>query len=288
MRGAVDCHVHVYPPEVIRDWERIAQREPYFKTLASGKIHRWATAEDLLTQMETDGIGESWIFGFAFSDLGLCRLCNDYVIESVRTSSGRLKGLAVVPPLAPGSAREIERCREEGLIGVGELFPLGQGFDIADKRQTWRLAGMCHEMGLFLLVHVAEPVGHDYPGKGNVGPKEAYCFCFNHPEVTTLFAHWGGGLWLYELMPEVKLALSNAYYDTAATPFLYGAKVFDAAMSAGVLDKILYGSDYPILSAERYRRLLEGSSLTEKNKEALLKRNAERLLQGIRASNRRR
>ena len=67
-----------------------------------------------------------------------------------------------------------------------------------------------------------------------------------------------------------------------------GAKAFDAAMSAGVLDKILYGSDYPILSAERYRRLLEGSSLTEKKKEALLKRNAERLLQGIRASNRRR
>jgi predicted TIM-barrel fold metal-dependent hydrolase len=88
-------------------------------------------------------------------------------------------------------------------------------------------------------------------------------------------------------MPEVKLALSNAYYDTAATPFLYGAKVFDAAAGAGVLDKILYGSDYPILSTERYIRLLEGSSLTEKNKEAVLKRNAERLLQGIRASDRR-
>ena len=42
--------------------------------------------------------------------------------------------------------------------GVGELFPQGQDFDIADARETWRLAAACHETGMFLLIHTAEPV----------------------------------------------------------------------------------------------------------------------------------
>ena len=251
----VDCHVHVYPPEVISDWERIAEGEPYFGMLARSKVHKWATVEDVIAQMDADGIEQSFIFGFAFSDLSLCRLCNDYIISAVKSYPDRLKGLAVVPPLAKGALREIERCKEEGLVGVGELFPQGQDFDIADPRETWRLAAACHEMGMFLLIHAAEPVGHDYPGKGSVGPKEAAAFCLNHPEVRVIFAHFGGGLWMYELMPEMKLALSNAYYDTAAAPLLYEPKIFKAIEASGLTHKFLYGSDYPILSMARYKKL---------------------------------
>ena len=58
-----------------------------------------------------------------------------------------------------------------------------------------------------------------------MGPKEAAAFCLNHPEVKVIFAHFGGGLWIYEMMPEMKLALKNAYYDTAAAPF-FMARLF--------------------------------------------------------------
>ena len=111
---------------------------------------------------------------------------------------------------------------------------------------------------MFLLIHTAEPVGHDYPGKGNVGPKEAAAFCLNHPEVRVIFAHFGGGLWVYELMPEMKLALSNAYYDTAAAPLLYEPEIFKAIEASGLTHKFLYGSDYPILSMARYKNFLIG------------------------------
>ena len=39
-------------------------------------------------------------------------------------------------------------------------------------------------------------------------------------------AHWGGGLPFYALMPEVEDSLSNVYFDSAASPFLYDASVF--------------------------------------------------------------
>lgn len=272
----IDCHVHVYPPEIIRNWEKIAEKEPYFSRLARGKVHKWATAEDALKAMDEAGISESWIFGFAFRDLGLCRECNDYVIESQARYPGRFKGFAVAPPLARGTEEEIRRCRQKGLWGVGELFPEGQGFDLSDIRQTWRLAGICHELGIPVIFHTAEPVGHEYPGKGNVGPREAAMLCSNHPELRVVFAHMGGGLWLYELMPEMAKILENAWYDTAALPFLYDAAVYRSAWAAGVGRKILFGSDFPILKWGRHSRQIEEAGLTPEQQESLLAGNAGR------------
>jgi hypothetical protein len=270
----IDCHVHVYPPEIIRDAPSIGDKEKYFGLLSKGKVHKWASVEDVVSEMDRNGIELSWIFGFAFQDAGLCALCNDYVIEAVRKYPTRFKGLAVVPPCAPGTEREILRCRENGLVGVGELFPGGQNFDISDVRQTWRLAATVSELRMFLLIHSAEPVGHDYPGKGNTGPREAAEFCLHHPEVDVVFAHFGGGLWLYELMPEMKLALSNAYYDSAAWPWLYEPELLCAMDSAGVLHKLFYGSDFPILSYPKYEKMIAVSGLDRAKVEKFLHGNA--------------
>lgn len=270
----VDSHVHVYPPEVIRDAAKISATEEHFAQLIGGKVHKWAMAEDVVEQMDKDGVDVSLIFGFAFKDLGLCALCNDYVIDAVRKFPDRFRGLAVVPPLARGSEREILRCREAGLVGIGEIFPQGQNLDLADIRQTWRLAGAAHELDMFLMFHSAEPVGHDYAGKGNVGPREAAEFCVHHPETRVIFAHFGGGLWMYELMPEMKLILSNARYDSAAWPWLYEPAILSAIAAAGVGDKILYGSDFPILSLQRYRKLVDASGASAVTAEKFLSGNA--------------
>jgi hypothetical protein len=278
VRPVIDCHVHVYPPDVIENAASIGEREPYFALLSGGKVHRWATTEDVVSAMDRDGVETSWIFGFAFNDPGLCAHCNDYVIDSVRKYPGRLKGFAVVPPLSQGAEKEIFRCREYGLVGVGELFPGGQGFDISDERQTRTLAGAASEAGMILLIHTAEPVGHDYPGKGSTGPREAAEFCAHHPEVNVVFAHFGGGLWMYELMPEMRKTLANAYYDTAAWPWLYDPKLMTAIASAGVSHKILYGSDFPILSFSKYEKMLTASGLSEDDKARVLHGNAKSLL----------
>ena len=275
---SIDFHVHVYPPEILRDAEEISKREPWFDLLTHNRVHKWGTIDDLLARMERDDVERAVIGGFAFRDIGLCRLCNDYIIEGVRRYPDKLSGLCLVPPLARGAAEEVLRCAGAGLVGVGELFPEGQNIDISDRDQTWRLAGVLHETGLCVLWHTAEPVGHGYAGKGNVGPKEAAAFCMNHPEVTAVFAHLGGGLWLYELMPEMRLYLSNAWYDLAALPWLYDATVLEAARSAGVLHKFLMGTDFPILDSSRYERLFAASNLSAETKEAIARGNALRLL----------
>ena len=281
----IDFHVHVYPPEIIENAEEISKSEPYFNALTHNKVHKWATVDDLLSAMKDNSVERSVIFGFAFQDLGLCRLCNDYVIEAVRNYPERLSGLCVVPPLARGSEAEILRCSEKGLIGVGELFPEGQGFDITDKRETQNLASVLQEHGLILLLHTAEPVGHDYIGKGNIGPRESAIFCSHHPELNVIFAHLGGGLWLYELMPEMKEILKNAYYDLAALTWLYKPEILNAIKGAGLIEKFLFGSDFPILTPQRYEKIFTASGLNAEELEAVTSRNALKLFSEIRTMN---
>lgn len=55
-------------------------------------------------------------------------------------------------------------------------------------------------------------------------------------------------MFFYEIMPEVKRALRNVWYDTAGGPLIFPtATIFPAAL--GILDhhKIVYGSDYPLM-----------------------------------------
>ena len=87
-----------------------------------------------------------------------------------------------------------------------------------------------------------------------------------------------------ELLPEfVRRILANAWYDTAAAPFLYAPRVFDALFASGAGSKILYGSDSPLLALPRYLRLLEGTRLGEEDRARLLGGNAAAFLEGLTA-----
>ena len=65
-------------------------------------------------------------------------------------------------------------------------------------------------------------------------------------------AHWGGGLPFYELMPEIGLALRNVTYDTAASTYLYRPQVFDIVARIVGADRVVWGSDYPVLGQRRF------------------------------------
>jgi predicted TIM-barrel fold metal-dependent hydrolase len=77
----------------------------------------------------------------------------------------------------------------------------------------------------------------------------------------------------------MKIYLQNAWYDTAAVPFLYEASVFRAVFAAGVGHKILYGSDFPLLGMKRYRRMLDEAGLDPDEETALLGGNAKDVLE---------
>jgi len=131
---------------------------------------------------------------------------------------------------------------------------------------------------LILLTHTSEPVGHDYPGKGIITPGMLYPFITRYPDLTIVCAHWGGGLPFYALMPEVKRAMNNVLFDTAASPFLYSPQVYNHVIQLIGGDKILFGSDYPLLAQSRVLKEIKSLDLPEETENLILSGNAQRLL----------
>jgi predicted TIM-barrel fold metal-dependent hydrolase len=79
-------------------------------------------------------------------------------------------------------------------------------------------------------------------------------------------------------MPEVAGELKNVYFDTAATPFLYKVEIFRMVRDLIGSEKILFGSDYPLLSPKRILDQVESAGLTEDEKAGIIGNNAKLLL----------
>jgi predicted TIM-barrel fold metal-dependent hydrolase len=133
------------------------------------------------------------------------------------------------------------------------------------------------ERALPVLVHGSEAVGHAYAGKGTTTPDQLLAFSQRFPDATCVFAHWGGGLPFYGLMPEVRRAFANVYFDSAASPLLYDRRVFDVVVRSVGVEHVLFGSDYPLLPvnqvAEQVRATLDVDAAS-----SVLRGNAARLL----------
>ncbi len=275
----IDFHTHIFPPELRDSRDRYVSRDATFGALYADPKARMASAADLLAAMDADGVDIAVAMGLGWTDYGLAREANDYIIGAARQSGGRIVGFAGVNPAwGKRATREAERCADAGLLGIGELHPDTQGYDLADRRVMAPLMRIAQERRLIVTTHASEPVGHLYPGKGSVTPQTLMRFITAFPAATIVCAHWGGGLPFYALMPEIAAALRNTCFDTAASPFLYDPAIFQTI--AGIIgsNKILFGSDYALLRPRRPLRQARASGLPADAQAAILGGNAVRLL----------
>jgi predicted TIM-barrel fold metal-dependent hydrolase len=275
----IDFHTHIYPPQLRAKREEYLKRDATFAELFKTPDAKMATAERLVRRMDEDGVDASVVMGIGWTDFSLARATNDYIIESIQKYPDRLVGFASVNPAWGDEAvKEAERCAGAGLRGIGELHPDTQGFDLGDHDIMLPLMTVAQEQGLIVTTHSSEPVGHLYPGKGMTTPDVLWRFIQNFPDVTIVCAHWGGGLPFYALMPEVGAHLNHAHFDSAASPFLYDKKIFSTVASDIGADRILMGSDYPLIRAQTIIREIDSTELSRPAKEMIKGGNAARLL----------
>jgi len=275
----VDFHTHVFPPQIKKNRNKYIERDPCFAILYSDPKAKIATADELIASMDEAGVDISVILNIGWTTHELCVETNDYIIESVSRYPQRLVGFCAVQPQSPKAAvAEIERCAEAGIRGVGEMRPDIQLFDLCDEVIMEPLVEVLKKHQLVLLLHASEPIGYEYPGKGGITPDILYPFITSFPDLTLVCAHWGGGLPFYALMPEVKEAIGNVYFDSAASPFLYSPQVYNQVIQLVGADKILFGSDYPLLAQSRLLEEIKALDLAEETKNLVLSGNALRLL----------
>ena len=274
----VDAHVHMFSPAVRENRSAFFPGESAFRLLYDSPKSRLAGTEETLRAMDEDGVDRAVVFGFPWRNADTFRRENDYILDATVRHGDRFVGLACFDPLHPDAARETERCLDAGMAGVGELAFYEDGISEAGRAALADVMAVCRERERPALIHTNEPVGHFYPGKSPNTLAQIYALAKAFPENTLILAHWGGGIFFYRLLRrEVREALARVHFDTAASPFLYDPEIYATAAALAGADRILLGSDFPLLRPGRYFRDMESAGLSEADRTAMSGENAARL-----------
>jgi hypothetical protein len=247
----VDAHAHVFPPEMVAHREAIAGIDASFAGIYAGPAAKMATSKELTAALDTAGIDRAVAAGFAFDSTAHIEEQNAYLGVLAAATDGRVVGLATANLAHPDWRDGIERTLRAGAVGIGELRPGNQGWDPlgTGAHELCDLAAL-HRVPL--LWHVSEPVGHAYPGKaGGIDPVALIRLASAHPGTTMVAAHLGGGLSFYLQMPEVRRAIENVYFDTAAVSLLYDDRSVARLVDLAGEQRVLFASDFPLLSPRR-------------------------------------
>jgi predicted TIM-barrel fold metal-dependent hydrolase len=105
-----------------------------------------------------------------------------------------------------------------------------------------------------------------------------YNFLQAYPSNRIVLAHWGGGLFQFynflQAYPSNRIVLAH----WGGGLFLYTPDIYSVASEIVGHEKILFGSDYPLLNPGRYFEEMGSSDLSAKSFKKIVGENAAQLL----------
>ncbi len=275
----IDFHVHVFDPFFINNRESIT--DSFFESMYSDPKAKMATADDLIANMDEYGIEKAVVCNMTWRNDDYCNRNNYYIINSAKKYPDRIIPFIALPyEFTQLDVQSSAVCFNLGVMGIGEQrLPLH--YLASDNSPVDYLASVLKDANRILLLHVSEPVGHQYPGKEKITPEALYGFLTRSVDTTKVLAHFGGGFGFYALMKEVKQVLSNCYFDTAATPYLYEPDIYNVMDKLVTSDRILFGTDFPLMTPKKVLDHIGKGSVSDEDYKKITHQNAEKLLERI-------
>jgi len=277
---AIDMHVHPGTKEYLVDsgGKYIADALDYF--------HRHdaiVSMEEMVAYYRRIDIKAVLLAWDAETATGLPPVTNDYVAKAVRDYPDVFIGFASVDPWKGRLAvAELERAVTElGLKGL-KLHPIVQAFYLNDRR-FYPLWETCSALKIPLLVHTGT-TGVGAGVRGGNGLKLKYAqpipyiddIAADFPDLTIIGAHpsWP---WQEEMLA-IAVHKTNVYIDLSGWSPKYFSPSLIKYTNTILQDRVLFGSDYPFLSPERWISDFEKVGFKPEIWDKILLENAKRLL----------
>jgi hypothetical protein len=273
---AIDIHTHVPNPPGSGTSATQEQMSRYFGTNQRGSVEEMY---ETFTQLNIFAV----IFGVdAETTSGAKFTGNDYTASIVQRYPDRFLGFASVDPhKGKAAVLEMERSvKELGLRGL-KLHPISQAFFPNDIR-FYPLWEKCAELEVPVLFHSGQTaVGAGLPGGGGLKLKYAQPIhmddvAADFPALNIIMAH-PGVPWQEEQL-SIALHKPNVYIDLSGWSPKYFRPILVQYANSLLQDKVLYGSDFPALTPERWLRDFEGLELKPEVRQKILVDNAKKLL----------
>lgn len=255
----IDMHAHIFP-------EKIAQKAvEAIGTFYQAPMQGNGTISDLIKSGSSIGVGKYLIHSTATRAEQVSAI--NTFIAAAQNSNNCLIGFGTLHPDMKDIDSEINRIISLGLKGI-KLHPDFQGFNIDDEKMLPTYNAL--EGKLPLLTHMGDPA------KTSSHPKRLAGILDMFPSLTVIAAHLGGYMMWDESIEH--LVGRNVYFDTSSSLFILSPeKAVDIIKNHGI-EKVLFGSDYPMWSHKEELKRFDKLGLSEKERSMILYENACRLL----------
>jgi len=222
--------------------------------------------EEIIQQMDRSNIDQAVVFSYVPYPN------NDYIAEAVKKFPNRLIGYAIVDHTQEKPEKELERsvCKL-GLKGL-KLDTPTHGFSIDDfsiTGPTFEVANMYH------LPVIC------YCGDNNfVHPYKFAEAAKRYPNINFIMAH-AGILFMTSHAIEVCVEHKNCFIEISNI----NACVINDAKKAGVLDRVIFGTDTPFNYFDAMKGCVESPLSDDYEKEMVYSGNFKRILNQIKVPN---
>jgi predicted TIM-barrel fold metal-dependent hydrolase len=275
----VDVHTHIWQTpdqlgqmdlgEIRQNRQRLPRNTPATRTAwraipAADSEHHWA---------QSRAVDKSFVLGFKSRYLR-AEIPNRYVADYVSKYPQKLIGFAGIDPTERGAAEEVRIAKEDLLLRGITLSPANQDFHPADSR-AMRVYEEAERLGMPIVMHPSglftEESKLEY-GRPYLLDEVARTF----PNLRLIIAQLGQP-WVDETI--TMLAKHPHVFADVSGLLSRPWQAFNALVSchqANVIDKLLFGSDFPYTNAEEcieslysINHIAQGTNLPVVPREAL-------------------
>ncbi len=277
---AIDTVVNPHTPEIVAmrpDWSGKFHKRKFGR---DDSVLQGYSYEEMLRMMDAAGTERAFLVAHKTGQPGLpgsWHLPYDVIAEAVAKHPDRFHGLAGIDPTeGMAGVRALEHAvRELGFIGA-HAYP--HWFELPPNHARWYpFYAKCVELGVPFLTQVGQSLVYD-PNRPleSVGrPITLDPVACHFPELKLVGIHVGIP-WADE-MTAMAFKHENVFIIADAHAPKYWPQSFVRFIDSYGRHKVMYGTDFPVLTFERYRSEVEALQLRPESKRAFLRDNALRV-----------
>ena len=280
---AIDVHTHVHrsvnaPPASPEDNEHLAAMAKYFRTAAAS-----FTVDDLAAYYrERNMAAVTFTIDVKDQPADPARATSEEIAERARENSDVVIPFGSVDPARGAEAVRMAK-RQIDTYGVRgfKFHPSAQAF-FPNDRSAYPVYEVIEAAGLPALFHTGQ-TGAGAGTRGGGGIRLAYSnpmhlddVAVDFPDMPIILAH-PSFPWQEEAL-SVATHKPQVYIDLSGWSPKYFPPILIQYANTLLKDKMLFGTDFPVLTPERWMSDLEKIAIRDEVKPGIFKQNAIRLL----------
>jgi len=277
---AIDTVVNPLTPEIARTrpkWTQDFYRRMFKRDVPVQTGYSYA---EMLKMMDAAGIERAFLIAAKIGQLGLSgswHLPYETIVDAVKLHPDRFYGLAGIDPTeGMAGVRALQRAVEEfGFIGA-HSYP--HWFELPpDHARYYPFYAKCVELGIPIQLQVGQSLIYDpeRPLRSVGRPITLDAVACDFPELKLIGIHIGIP-WVDEMIA-MAWKHPNVFIGSDAYAPKHWPSQFVRYIDTYGQDKVMFGTDFPVLSFERVRREVDELGLRPEPRRKFLRDNAIRV-----------